>query len=284
MASQRSFAEIVPEDQIEMIGGFPTPPVPKVRPFHALSSVIKLLINKEDTRQVFEVVGALAGASSKHKFRKLVATEFGRRSVSEPIKLEEILGDREELRKLPEGSFGRAYLAFMEGQNLTPDGLTEAADEAGIDYECDTQFEEFRRMYLNLEVSHDLWHVLTGYNRDALGEICLLGFTRAQTCNPGFRLIIWVAAIAQKLEQPSQPIWRAIDQGVEMGKSSEWLMGQDVIALLRLPLEEVRRKLKIIEPTIYNSVPQEIKDNLLKPRVEQTQAQRESGKNAAMAA
>lgn len=278
-----SFEVHVPEDQIEMIDGMPTPPTPPIRPIHALSSVMKLIVNKEDTRQVFEVVGALAGRANKRKFKKLVATDFGRRSVTEPIKLEEILGDREQLRTLPEGSFGRAYLAFMEEQNLTPNGLTEASDEAGVDFECETQFEEYRRMFLNLEVSHDLWHVLTGYNRDALGELCLLGFTRAQTRNPGFRLIIWVGAIAQKIEQPGQPIWRAIDQGVEMGEAAEWLMGQDILELLKLPLDEVRRKLNIIQPSVYNAVPQEIKDNLLKPRIKQTQAEREGGKKPALA-
>ena len=284
MARRPSFSDHVPADKIDMIAGFPAPPTPKVRPFHALASVMRLVANKEDTRQVFEIVGALAGGAHKRMFGRFLATDYGRRAVTEPVKLEEILGDRDWLRQLPEGSFGRAYLAFMEGQNLTPDGLVEAAGEAGIDYECETQFEEFRRLFLNLEVSHDLWHVLTGYERDALGELCLLGYTRVQSRNPGFRLIIWVGALAQKLEQPRQPIWRAIDQGVEMGKKSEWLIGEDVIALLPLPLEEVRSKLNIIEPSVYRSVPQEIKDNLLKPRVKNTQAQRENEKQPAMAA
>ena len=270
-----AFSDPIPEDKIDYVDGLPMPPAPPVSWLHAFLSVLKLVSNKEDTRQVFETVTALAGDSGRRMFERFVKTDYGRRVVSEPIKLEEVLGDREKLRAMPEGSFGRVYLEFMEGEDLTPDGILDAAEEAGVDFRSETQFEEYRRMFIHLDVCHDLWHVITGYGRDALGELCNLGVTRVQSRNPGFRLIIWIGALAQKLEQPRQPIWKAIDQGVQMGQKLAWLPAQDMAALLPLPLEEVRRRLNVIEPTVYNSVPQEIKDNLLKPRIEKTQAERE---------
>ncbi|MEL7485689.1 MAG: Coq4 family protein [Pseudomonadota bacterium] len=273
--SAPSFADHVPEHSIEYVDGIPVPPAPRIRPLHAFASVIKLLTNKEDTRQVFEVVTALAGASGRNMFKRFIATDYGRRVIEEPVKLEEILGDRERLRAMPDGSFGRAYLDFMEGEDLTPDGILDAAEEAGVDFRCETQFEEYRRLFIHLDVCHDLWHVITGYGRDALGELCNLGVTRVQSRNPGFRLIIWIGAFAIKLEQPKLPFWKAIDQGVELGEKIAWLPAQDIEALLPLPLEEVRRKLNVIEPTIYNAIPQDVKDSLLKPRVKKTQAQRE---------
>ena len=41
---------------------------------------------------------------------------------------------------------------------------------------------------------HDLWHVTTGYGRDALGELSLLAFTYAQEQNRGIGAIalIWL--------------------------------------------------------------------------------------------
>ena len=36
---------------------------------------------------------------------------------------------------------------------------------------------------------HDLWHVTTGYGRDALGELSLLAFTYAQEQNRGIGAI-----------------------------------------------------------------------------------------------
>ncbi len=272
--------ELVPPEQIEWINGFATPPSPPVRPFHALASVFKLLRNKEDTRQVFEIVSALSGSSSKKLFERFTATEYGQRVLREPIKLENILGDREALRKLPEGSLGRVYLDFMEGENLSPDGLIDAAEEAGIDFRGESQFEDYRRLFLNLDVSHDLWHVLTGYGRDSLGELCNLVYTRSQTGNAGFRLIVIIGFLAQKLEQPRAKIQKSLAEAKRNADGAEWILEHDIEELLPLPLAEVRRRLNMVEPIIYNRVPDEIKRTLLKPKINQTQAEREREQQA----
>ena len=272
---QLSFTDKIATDRLNYVEGFPIPPAQPVAPFHALSSVFKLVANKEDTRQVFEIVGALSGGSYNRFFERFVKTPYGRRVVTEPVKLEEVLGRRDWLRSLPEGSLGRVYLDFMEGEDLTPDGIVGAANEAGINYEGETQFEELRRMSLHFDVVHDLWHVITGYGRDALGELCLLVYTRKQSGNEGFRLITWIGALAGKLEQPGMKIWAALKEAGRMGDQSEWIPGEDIEALLPLSLEEVRRKLNIIAPEVYQAIPAGQKENMLKPRITETQAERE---------
>lgn len=281
-AEQPARIEIPPE-QYEWINGFPLPPSEPRRPLHAMASVMRLVTNKEDTRQVFEIVKALAGDSAKHMFRRFTDTPYGRRVVTEPVALEEILGDRERLRGYPEGTLARAYLAFMEGENLTPEGLRAAAEEADIDYDAYPEFSEYMRMFLHLQVSHDLWHVLTGYGRDALGELCNLVYTRAQTGNPGFKLIVMIGFVAQKLEAPSVPIQKALSEAKRNAKAADWVMAHDVEALIALPLGEARARLNLAEPVIYSAIPDDVKANLLKPRVAQTQTERErmGGLNAA---
>ncbi len=273
----------VPPEQIEWINGFPTPPSEPNKPLHAFISVMRLLRNKEDTRQVFEIVQALSSGSAKKTFRRFTDTDYGRRVVAEPVKLEEILSNREALRAMPEGSLGRVYLDFMEGENLTPDGLIDAAEEAGLDFRGETQFEEFRRLFLHLDVSHDLWHVLTGYGRDALGELCNLVVTRRMSKNNGFRLIVFIGMIAQKLERPGTPIIKALNEAGEMSRAMAWLPAIDIEELLPLPLSEVRRRLNISEPAIYNLVPDEIKASLLKPKIKETQTERETANDGALA-
>lgn len=252
--------------EIEYIGGHPTPPPPRVRPFHALTSVLRLVRNKEDTSQVFEAVSALAGGVGRRLFRRFISTPYGKRTIETPIKLEEILSDRDALRALPAGSLGRAYLEFMEGENLTADGLIDAAGEAGIDFRGETDFEAFRRMYLNLDVCHDLWHVVTGYGRDALGELCNLVYTYEQTRNRGFLLIIFIGAIAQKLEQPRAKILSALIEARRNAKRSNWILEYDVEDLLKMPLDEARRRLALAPTPVYDSVPEEIKRTLLQPK------------------
>ena len=269
------FAKHYPADQIEMINGFPAPPTPKIRPLAALVGVTKLIGNKEDTRQVFDIVYALAGRSYKRVFEQFSGTPHGRRVVTGETSTVERLCDKEWLRSLPEGSVGRAYLKFMESENLTPDGITSAAEEAGVDYNCETQFEEYRRGMLHFEVVHDVWHVLTGYGRDTLGELSVLGVTYAQNGNNGLRLIIEVGSLAAKLEQPRYAIRRAVREGIERGRQAKSLILEDIETLMPEQLTDARARLNLTSPTAYNSIPQEIRDGLLKPRVKGTQAERE---------
>lgn len=259
-------ADYDPSD-IEYIGGHPVPPSPPVRPLHSMLSVLRLVRNKEDTTQVFEAVSALSGASGKKTFRRFIATPYGRRVVETPIRLEAILSDREMLRSLPEGSLGRAYLDFMEGENLTADGLIDAAEEAGIDFRGETDFVGFRRMFLNLDVCHDMWHVVTGYGRDALGELCNLIYTYEQTKNPGFLMIVAIGMIAQKLEQPRAKIISALIEARKNARQSNWILEYDVEELLPLPLADARKRLGLRATPVYDGVPDDIKRNLLKPKV-----------------
>lgn len=266
--------EVLPEDYV-WINGFATPPSEPVRPFHAVASVLRLIRNKEDTRQVFEIVQALSGDSSKRLFKRFTDTGYGRRVVTEPVKLEELLGDRERLRAYPEGTLARSYLAFMEGENLTPEGLRAAAEEADIDYDAYPEFAELMRLFMHLQVSHDLWHVLSGYGRDALGELCNLVFTRQQTKNPGFRLIVLIGGLAVKLDDWSVPTIKALREAGRNAKKTEWILAHDVEELLALPLAEARARLNIAEPAVYNAIPADVRYALLKPKVEQTQTERE---------
>ena len=269
--------ERVPEHKIQWVNGYAVPPDMPIRPFHALVSVIKLVLNKEDTRQVFETITAMSGGSGRRLFTRFVGTDAGNKVISGEVDMISVLGDRAALRKLPEGSFGRAYLDFMEKEGLTIEGLMGAAEEADIRFDEETQFPAFAKTFHYLDATHDLWHVVTGYGRDALGELCNLEYTYKMTGNSGLPLIIWIGRIAQKLERPDLPIAKAIAEAQRMGERAEWIMGHEVADLLPLPLEEVRRKLKITTPTIYNSIPAADRYALLKPKMKSTQTEREQG-------
>lgn len=260
----------------ERIGDFVAPPPNRLRPAHALISVLKLILNKEDTRQVFETIAALSGGSGKRLFARVVVNEAGRRIVTGERVLETVLQDREALRALPQGSLGRAYLHFMESEGLTIDGLRASADEAGVGNDRVADYPEFSRLFRHMDVSHDLWHVLTGYGRDALGEACNLEYTYGQTGNTGLPLIIWIGAIAMKLERPDLPILKALAEGRRMGKTGEWILGVDIEPFLALPLEEARRRLGLNAPWVYEQIPAAERYALLKPKLKNTQSQRES--------
>jgi ubiquinone biosynthesis protein COQ4 len=279
----RTRFDLDPKDFV-LVDGFATPPAAKYRPLHAFVSSIRLILNKDDTRQVFEVVTALSRDSARRLFQRFIATPYGRRVVTEPVELETILGDFPRLRAMAPGTLGRAYVDFMDEAGFTPQGLLDAADEAGVGLKEFPELSEFGRAFRHLEVSHDLWHVLTGYGRDPLGEICNLVFTRRQTGNPGLKLIIRMGLLALKLERWSYPALKAAAEARRMGDAVDFLLQHDVEAMLEQPLDEVRRRLGIFRPEIYDAIPYDVKHSVLRPKVKKTQTEREEGRGVAAAA
>ncbi|MBV9330225.1 MAG: ubiquinone biosynthesis protein, partial [Alphaproteobacteria bacterium] len=102
---------------------------------------------------------------------------------------------------------------------------------------------------------HDIWHVLTGYGTDALGEACVVAFTYAQTENRGLGFLAAAAAFELQRSAWGTAFARAVIQGWRNGRAAKWLMPLDYEALLAEPLEAARERLSIRRPTVYESVP-----------------------------
>ena len=99
---------------------------------------------------------------------------------------------------------------------------------------------------------HDLWHVLTGYGRDPLGELCLLAFSYAQTGTLGIGFIVAMATFSMSREISSQyPIRQAVWEGYRLGKRAKWLPGTEWEDMLSMPLDQLRTKLRVGKPVIY---------------------------------
>ena len=163
----------------------------RMQPRVAWQAIQQLIADPEDTAQVFTIIRAMSGPSVERGYRRFSRLRFGRKVIEEQIDLLDTLRDRDHLRTLRPESLGRAYLAFMESENLSADGLVDAS----ADDEERWATPELERYGKRLRDQHDLWHTLTQYGRDELGELCLLAFTYAQTRNRGIGLIVLVGAL-----------------------------------------------------------------------------------------
>jgi ubiquinone biosynthesis protein COQ4 len=225
------------------------------RPLTAIRAIGKLLKNKEDTAQVFEIMRALSGKSIPSGYAKLIETPQGGAIAYRREELAQILSDRAFLEGLPAGSVGRAYLQFTTNENISAQGLIDESKRAGID---DVERAHPLAWYgRRLRDVHDLWHVLSGYGRDAIGETCLVAFSYAQTKSLGFGFIALVGAFKLKNELPGQPMLKAVWEAYRHGRRAAWLPGEDYIKLLSEPLDVARARLKIAEPVTYLAVPAE---------------------------
>jgi ubiquinone biosynthesis protein COQ4 len=212
------------------------------RPLSALAALRAVLRDPDDTAQVFRLVSALSGRTPKALIARFAASRGGARLLEARPNLLDVLHDREALAALPEGSLGRAYLRFVQAADLTADGLVQAS-AAG----APAQGEVEAWIGDRLRDSHDVWHVVTGYGTDLLGESALLAFTFAQTRAPGIGLL--VAAALLRADDPDAR--RLILDGFVRGVRAAWLPAASWESLLAEDLNEVRRRLRVGDPPAY---------------------------------
>lgn len=236
----------------------------KVEVLRAFKAFRRLLADKEDTRQVFEIMQALNGRSTAKAYRRLISTVEGGRLAYQRKELAPMLDDRSFTGKFPIGTVGHAYRAFMDSENLSADGLAQVSREtrgaSPIDIEHPIAW--FGR---RIRDTHDLWHTLTGYGRDGLGELCLVAFSYAQTRSMGWAFIA-VGGVLRALQLPGG--WRAANavwQAYQAGRKAAWLPAEDVETLLGEPLEAARKRLNIAPPTAYTLLPAAYRDGTLAP-------------------
>lgn len=236
----------------EPLTPFLKPETVRLRPVAALRAFGRLMRDKEDTSQVFAIMRALSGRSIEKGYERLLRDPEGARQAYRALELVERLGDRAWLEAFPEGTLGAAYRAFMRGHGFEADGLNKA-DDAWTGGPLPHPRAWYAR---RLRDVHDVWHVLAGYDTDALGEACVVSFSFAQTRQLGFAVIGLGGAREIEREDPGVPAVRAVMEAWRNGRRAAWLPAQDYEALFALPLDEARRRLNIRPPEVYRSVPE----------------------------
>ena len=227
----------------------PDRPEAKYRPLRALQNFRMLMRDKEDTAAVFRIFESLPSKDFLPRIADLVVSEKGEYLRSTEPYLPEILDDHAMLRRTPKGSLAHAYCDFMESEGLSAAGLVAESERAGR-----PRFPDLVEWYINrTRDTHDMFHILTGYGRDALGEASVLLFTHGQMPSQGHLLIGYAgAANIRNMVKPSKaPVMRAVREAHRIGKGAPQLIAQPIRQLLERPLAEVRAEMKIPEPVHY---------------------------------
>jgi ubiquinone biosynthesis protein Coq4 len=137
-----------------------------------------------------------------------------------------------ELAQLPPGTLGREFADHMISRGLDPAAIPvlDGSDTA-----------EFVRAHLY--ESHDVWHVVTGFDTDVAGELGLQGFYMAQIDGPLPPTLLSAGLLNAAFHANGEfdVRMRNITVGWRAGKRAEPLFGTDWDLLWERPLEEVRR-------------------------------------------
>ena len=225
--------------------------VNRIRLREARRAMRALLEDPDDTAQAFKVIAAMSGSSGKRLFERFRRSPMGARILREERNLVDLIGDMDKLRAMPSRSLGQGIADFYATEQLSAQGLV-AASEAGFADRAPAEIsEEERSFQMRLRDLHDVFHVLAGYGRDLRGEAAVLAFTLAQTRNPGIGYIVLSVLMRAGFRSD---MGKLIRQGFRRGLRANWLLDQDWEALLPQPIDELRERLRVGPPPIYEQV------------------------------
>jgi ubiquinone biosynthesis protein COQ4 len=228
--------------------------IPMFTPGGILPGLKGIIVDPNETSHVFTLFESLIGPLEVRGFGHFLASERGRALIEARPDLVGALTDRERLASMPDGSLGRAYLTFVTREGISADGLVAASEQGKHLLRHNETGSAFIGEYLR--DTHDLWHVVTGYHGDVVGELALLAFSFAQMGNLGIGLLVSLSLVLGPL-LPSpldRDARRIIANGYRRGRRSLWLPTVDWIPLLPRSLDEVRRELGIADAVRYREL------------------------------
>jgi ubiquinone biosynthesis protein Coq4 len=144
--------------------------------------------------------------------------------------------DLEAIESLEEGCLGQVFAEHCRNRGINPNLI-------------DIPVEEDSDWLLNhLYQTHDIWHVLTGWSNDEVGEIGLAGFYCGQLGSPPFFIFLLSLILLKKVLRRNDDIDEQIDAfcaGYRAGQTAQPLFGINWAEHWEIPLLEQRRLLGI---------------------------------------
>lgn len=185
---------------------------------------------------------AMGGRDDAELMRRFRADPGARLLFDERCPMPKGILEPSLLLELPKGSLGFEYAAHIERLGLDPAELAARSRAVAAKY---LATEEHTWVWGRQLESHDLWHVLTGYNTDIAGEGALLAFTYAQTGNRAYALLPFFVAIYRALLRGRFDVLRTCWQGYLAGRRANFVHSVDWSEWLERPLTEIRQHLQI---------------------------------------
>ena len=206
--------------------------------FHYLSTVkgaLGMLRNPEGTQAVFDIEDGM---------RHLDATRLALEHVKRDPAMRELIAERylcdlpdtEALLKYPEGTLGHGYAHHLDDRGFDPDYYRKIDVKDDIDY-----------VLMRLRQTHDIWHVITGFDTDRIGEIGLKAVELAQTHRPMAAVITTGGVLRYLAKDPDQldDVLRAISAGYRLGCNAKLLLAQKWEQGWDKPLAQWREELDV---------------------------------------
>jgi ubiquinone biosynthesis protein COQ4 len=147
--------------------------------------------------------------------------------------------DLDRLRGLPDGTLGREYARLLDAQGYSP---------FEVSGELEPELVARNTLGLRIAATHDIVHVLTGFDTSWAGEMGVLAFSVAQDYSRAQRwFALPVATLLYPILAPRRiaAIFRSLGEGLRMGARAEFVLGRRLEEDFDRPVLELRQELGI---------------------------------------
>ena len=195
---------------------------------------VRVVMNPNNLTQVIRFVDALTSLPvvSGPLVEAMRGSEQGRRALETKVRFGRV--DIEALAQCPPGSLGQAFASYLKSNGLDPSALPARKAVTDAEY-----------VSAHLYETHDIWHVVTGFQTDVAGELGLQAVYAAQLPS---RVAVGILAIGMvqtlfKGFADREARFEQIVRGWQMGRRAAPLIGFDWRSMLNAQLLEVRQQL-----------------------------------------
>lgn len=146
--------------------------------------------------------------------------------------------DINQLMAMRPDTLGRAYARHMTDRGLQPDYYDSVAAR-----------HRFHYLRLRVRQTHDIWHVLTGFDTDPVGEVGLQGFYFGQVTNGQSVLILAGGIIKCLFTGRYADLEHFVDafcEGYHNGQAAHFLLEVRWEQLWSEPLDSLRQRFGIV--------------------------------------
>jgi ubiquinone biosynthesis protein COQ4 len=203
-----------------------------VRFARGLSSLRRLRRDPDDTLLALRTALLLNTGSLARLLRGFEASEEGRETLRNRPALDNQHVDLDALLALPKDTLGHAYAHFLRSRGLTPEVFVPPRE-----------IRDERKRYISqrLRQTHDLWHVVSGYDTDVTGEVEVQAFTLGQLLTP----FAFFVVLGGFLEAPAtrSELLRRVTRAFRRGRNAKPLSYRAWERRFVTPLSEVRAEL-----------------------------------------
>jgi ubiquinone biosynthesis protein Coq4 len=98
---------------------------------------------------------------------------------------------------------------------------------------------------LRYALTHDIFHLLLGFDTSYAGEIGVLAFAAAQNYSKSLKIGLWMAKFLYPIIafRQREAIFANMHKGLQLGKKAKFLLGYRFEEHWQEPLQEVRKHL-----------------------------------------